>query len=91
MNATTRRSNYADRAHSFRLSATAAREAGDLDHAGDLEDMATRAETAHAAQPWRSADDLRYDSDDCCIECHEHLSDPHQPECLYADVSYATA
>jgi hypothetical protein len=26
-------------------------------------------------------DDRPYDDDDCCTECREHISDPHQPDC----------
>ena len=33
---------------------------------------------------------LRYGHDDCCTECHEHISDPHGPDCVYADAAYAT-
>lgn len=86
-----RRNTYADRAHAFRSSADRAREAGDLARATDLEEMAARCETAHETRPWRTAEDLRYDSEDCCTECQERQSDPHGPTCLYADMSYATA
>ncbi|ORM35486.1 hypothetical protein [Williamsia sp. 1135] len=84
-------SSYADRAAHFRSSANQARAAGDLEVAARLDDFAQRAEQAHQARPWVRAEDVRYDVDDCCTECCEHFSDPHQPDCLYADLSYATA
>ena len=86
-----RRNDYADRARAFRTSANTEREAGDLARATKLEELAVRCEHAHATQPWRTAADLRFDADDCCIECHEHLSNSHQPHCIYGDVSHATA
>lgn len=86
-----RRNNYADRAQAFTASAAAARRAGDLTQAIRLEDMASRAQTAHDTQSWRTFEGLRYDTDDCCTECAEHLSDPHQPDCIYGDISHAVA
>lgn len=81
---------YADRAAHFRSQADHARTAGDTEAAGHLEDIAQRAEAAHHDRTWIRADDLRYDTDDCCTECHEHLSDPHDPGCIYGDVADAT-
>lgn len=85
------RNNYAARATHYREQAQRAQDAGDTRQAGRLEELAERAELAHRMRPWLRAEDLRYDNDDCCTECSEHLSDPHQPDCLYADLSYATA
>lgn len=84
-------SSYADRAAHYRREAVASREAGDLEVAARLEELAQRAEHSHTARSWLSADDLRYGPDDCCTECTEHLSDPHDPGCVYADLAYAHA
>ena len=84
-------SSYADRAAHYRLEAAASREAGDLESAARLEELAHRAEYTHTARSWLAADDLRYGADDCCTECTEHLSDPHDPGCVYADLAYAHA
>ncbi|MBA4026471.1 MAG: hypothetical protein C0482_29375 [Gordonia sp.] len=85
------RNNYAARATHYREQAQRAQDAGDPRQAGRLEELAERAETAHRMRPWLRAEDLRYDNDECCTECSEHLSEPHQPHCIYADLSYATA
>ena len=87
---TTTRSTYADRATHFQATADAAHAAGDLEQAAHLEAMAQRAQQAHQARAWRHAEGLIYDHDECCTECHEHISDPHGPGCLYADAAYAT-
>ncbi len=85
------RSSYADRAAHYRLEAAASSKAGDLESATHLEELAQRAEHSHTARSWLTADDLRYGNDDCCTECTEHLSDPHDPGCVYADLAYASA
>ncbi|PZU02705.1 hypothetical protein [Williamsia sp. D3] len=83
--------SYADRAQHYRQQAQARRAAGDLEDTARLEELAERAEQAHQLRPWSAAHEaLRYDDQDCCRECHEHLSDPHGPGCVYADLSYAT-
>ncbi|MBA4025017.1 MAG: hypothetical protein C0482_21905 [Gordonia sp.] len=84
------RNTYADRAAHFHAQSAIAATAGDIETAARLEEMAQRAEQAHNDRAWLRADDLRYDNDDCCNECHQHLSDPHEAACLYADLSYAT-
>lgn len=84
------RSTYADRAAHFQAIAQAAHTAGDLEQATHLEAMAQRAHQAHQGRAWRHAEGLRYGNDDCCTECHEHISDPHGPDCVYADAAYAT-
>ncbi|MFJ6099362.1 DEAD/DEAH box helicase family protein [Williamsia muralis] len=32
-----------------------------------------------------AAKEATYDSDDCCHDCHAHISDPHEPGCPAAD------
>lgn len=83
--------SYADRAAHYSRAAAASRKAGDLESAARLEELAQRSEAAHTGRSWLSADDLRYGADDCCTECTEHLSDPHDPGCVYADLAYAHA
>lgn len=85
------RSSYADRAAHYSREAAASREAGDLESAARLVELAQRAEHSHTTRAWLTADDLRYGPDDCCTECTEHLSDPHDPGCVYADPAYAHA
>lgn len=85
------RSSYADRAAHYRSGIEVAQADGDLEHAARLEELAQRAEHAHEMRPWLRADDLRYGPDDCCTECTEHVSDPHDPGCVYADLAYAHA
>ncbi|MEU3475843.1 MULTISPECIES: hypothetical protein [Nocardiaceae] len=82
-------SSYADRAVHYRREAAASRRAGDLEVAARLEELAQRAEHTHTTRSWQAADDLRYGPDDCCTECEQHLSDPHDPGCVYADLAYA--
>ncbi len=87
---TVRRSTYADRAAHFQTSADTARATGDTDQAERLEAMAHRARNAHDDRAWQHAEGLRYDHDECCTECDEHISDPHGPGCVYADRVQAT-
>lgn len=84
-------SSYAARAAHYRNEAAASREAGDPESAAHLEELAQRSDDAHLSRPWRDAEDLRYGTDDCCTECTEHVSDPHDPGCVYADLAYADA
>ncbi|PYE13465.1 hypothetical protein DFR67_11619 [Williamsia limnetica] len=87
---TIRRNTYADRAAHFQAAADAAHAAGEIGQATDLEALAQRALQAHQDRAWRHAEGLRYDNDECCHECHQHISDSHGPSCIYADAAYAT-
>ncbi len=76
------RSSYADRAAHYRA----------LSGNCDAAEFAARAEHAHITRPWlRAAVERDYDDDDCCVECGEHISDPHAPQCPHADLAYAEA
>ena len=76
------RSSYADRAAHYRA------QSGNCDAAV----FAARAEHAHITRPWlRAVVERDYDDDDCCVECGEHISDPHAPQCPHADLAYAEA
>lgn len=88
---TVRRNTYADRAAHFQTAADTAHAAGEIEQAADLEELAQRARAAHQDRAWRHAEGLRYDNDECCHECREHISDPHGPGCIYADAAYASA